>query len=78
MGDPASGPPQTRFTEKNEQFKPPRLLRTDDGLDGEIFVFKSLAVGVHTTSTQIVLLLSRIRSFPFSRQTTLFVMRQQA
>jgi hypothetical protein len=40
-----------------------------DGLDGEIFVFKNLAVGVHTTSTQIVLVLFRIRSFPFLRQT---------
>jgi hypothetical protein len=43
--------------------------RADDGLDGEIFVFKNLAAGVHTTSTQIVLLLFRIRSFPFLRQT---------
>ena len=48
---------------------PQILRRTDDGLDGEIFVFKNLAVGVHTTSTLIVLLLFRFRSFPFLRQT---------
>lgn len=46
-------------------------LLSSDGLDRDIFVFDELENPVHTTHTRVVLFLFCIRSFPFSRQTTL-------